>query len=265
VVDAFDSLIAPSFKADLFRYAYILNFGGCYFDHKMILRKPLREIIKPDDKLILCLDALIVSKDAPLRSIFTTKFYNAIFCAQPADYRVALVLDAVVKNIHQKKAEEMLAITGPRVMYTALMNGKDGRLVQEKEIRLKHSIHHKSFGEPDYRDYNVEDRTTNQIVLTKSYPSYRKPPGLSYSMLFSQGHVYYALLGQFAFWKVQVYSKHAKFVQAIYNATSNNCNNGTITIISSLKEDISVNFLNVETSKQKHMTLPSMGSVIFSF
>lgn len=264
VVDAFDSLIAPSFKADIFRYAYILKYGGCYFDHKMILRKPLREIIKPDDKLILCLDALIVSGHAPFSSIFATKFYNAIICAQPNDYRVAVVLDTVVSNVHLRKVDGMLAITGPRAMYTTLMNGKNGRLVEEKEIRLKHGIHHKNYGERDYRDYYIKDRTTNQLVLTKHYPSYTKPPEQSYSKLWKQGHVFYTLLGQFAFWKVQVYSKHAKFVQAIYTATSN-CNNGTILIVSYYREDIPVNFLHVGTSKQKKMTLPRMGNVVFSF
>lgn len=264
VVNAFDILIAPAFKADIFRYAYILKYGGCYFDHKMILRKPLREIIKADDKLILCLDALIVSGHAPLSSIFATKFYNAIICAQPGDYRLAVVLDTVVSNVHQHKVEGMLAITGPRAMYTTLMNGKNGKLVEENEIRLKHGIHHKNYGERDYRDYYIKDRTTNQVVLTKHYPSYTKPPDQSYSMLWKQGHIFYTLLGQFSFWKVQVYSRHAKFVQAIYTATSN-CNNGTILIVSYYHEDIPVHFLHVGTSKQTKRTLPLMGNVVFSF
>jgi mannosyltransferase OCH1-like enzyme len=56
ILRAYDLLLAGSFKADLFRYCYLYINGGCYFDCKQILRKPIRQLIEPDEEMILCND-----------------------------------------------------------------------------------------------------------------------------------------------------------------------------------------------------------------
>jgi len=50
------SLIAPEYiiaKCDFFRYMIIYHFGGVYFDMKSGAKKPLREIIKSDDEMVI--------------------------------------------------------------------------------------------------------------------------------------------------------------------------------------------------------------------
>jgi hypothetical protein len=54
IVDAFDIIIPGPIRSDLFRYAYLYKYGGCYFDCKMIIFKPLNKIIDSNDTLILC-------------------------------------------------------------------------------------------------------------------------------------------------------------------------------------------------------------------
>ena len=49
-------MINPKFgaaRADFFRYLVIYKHGGVYLDIKSTTTKPLREIIKPDDRYIL--------------------------------------------------------------------------------------------------------------------------------------------------------------------------------------------------------------------
>jgi hypothetical protein len=45
ILECYDLLVPGSYKADFFRFSYLYIFGGCYFDCKCTLRKPLREIL----------------------------------------------------------------------------------------------------------------------------------------------------------------------------------------------------------------------------
>ena len=56
ILNYYDKLIPGAFKADFFRYCFLYNEGGCYFDCKSILKIKLRDIIKEDDDLLLCKD-----------------------------------------------------------------------------------------------------------------------------------------------------------------------------------------------------------------
>ena len=56
IIDVYDLLVPGKIKADLFKYAYLYNNGGCYFNCKTILFKPLNKIIKVQDKIILYSD-----------------------------------------------------------------------------------------------------------------------------------------------------------------------------------------------------------------
>lgn len=134
LLQAYDVLVSATFKADLFRYAYLALRGGCYFDHKMILRQPLRSVILPKDKLLLCLDALPASGRAVVSVNEVKRLYNAIICAQRQDPRMYLVIDHVLSNIKQRKnAGSDLSLTGPVAFYEALHGH-----VNESEIRFKH-------------------------------------------------------------------------------------------------------------------------------
>ena len=56
IIDVYDLLVPGKIKADLFKYAYLYKNGGCYFNCKTILFKPLNKIIKVQDKIILYSD-----------------------------------------------------------------------------------------------------------------------------------------------------------------------------------------------------------------
>jgi len=45
ILECYDLLVPGSYRADFFRFSYFCIFGGCYFDCKCTLRKPLREIL----------------------------------------------------------------------------------------------------------------------------------------------------------------------------------------------------------------------------
>ena len=55
-LDVYDMIVPGAFRADLWRYCYLHTNGGCYFDCKMILRRPLRDIVDRQEECMLCLD-----------------------------------------------------------------------------------------------------------------------------------------------------------------------------------------------------------------
>jgi mannosyltransferase OCH1-like enzyme len=58
IINAYDSLILNIYRIDLFKYCWLYINGGCYSDYKSYLLKPLRIIIKPTDKYVLCTDTI---------------------------------------------------------------------------------------------------------------------------------------------------------------------------------------------------------------
>ncbi|MEM3857868.1 MAG: glycosyltransferase [Candidatus Micrarchaeaceae archaeon] len=126
VLYAFDSLKSGSFKADIFRCCYLYLYGGCYFDCKLINRTPLRDVIKEDDELILCLDRLSVPG-----------IYNAIILSAPKNDIFLQVITSVVNTINAKDYSDFHKLFGPTLWYSVYSN-----LSQEKKNKIKISIQH---------------------------------------------------------------------------------------------------------------------------
>jgi hypothetical protein len=185
VLDAYDSLIAKSFRADLFRYTYLYINGGCYFDNKMIDREPLREVIVPDDSFLVCSDALpngVGSKDLSQ----TTKFYNAVICASQKNENIKRTIDAVVDTITRRDPKDVdLAITGPVAFYRATIDHID-----DSNLRFKHWLAHKQHHR-HYRDYPVTEKLHGQVFLHKSYNGHTHSQGIRYGDLWRNGRIYY--------------------------------------------------------------------------
>lgn len=53
LTEAFDALTMPAERADIFRFLFLYNEGGVWSDIDMILRKPLREVLRPEDQLVV--------------------------------------------------------------------------------------------------------------------------------------------------------------------------------------------------------------------
>lgn len=68
VLATYDKVVPGAFKADLFRYAIVYIYGGCYFDSGLILNDPLRNFIRRSDRFL-------TTPDGPEKGI-----NNAFFC-----------------------------------------------------------------------------------------------------------------------------------------------------------------------------------------
>lgn len=108
VVKAYDSLIPGAFRADLWRYCMLYLYGGVYIDHKLIPLSPLRDVIRKDDALVICLE--------PKGGI---GLYNAFIACIPQHPLMKAAIDLCVSNVSNKRNDGMLAPTGPVCLYNA--------------------------------------------------------------------------------------------------------------------------------------------------
>ena len=161
-LNAFDLIVSGAFRADFFRYCYLYVNGGCYFDCKQILRKPLRNIINKDSSLILCKDIDI-------------GYFNAVMISVKNDSRILEAIEMIKNkiynfnnfyNIHDKNfghARTILSFTGP-VLLNEILTGKidnNNILLQHKnKIHLFHEYQRLCI---DYKD---------EIFITKNYKSF---------------------------------------------------------------------------------------------
>jgi len=107
VLEAYDTLVPGAYRADLFRYCYLYLNGGCYFDCKMILKKPLREWINKDDSVVLINDAI------------PNAFANGIMMMVKCDVRLLGCIYKIVKNVQEKTYNvDKLTISGPGLLYS---------------------------------------------------------------------------------------------------------------------------------------------------
>lgn len=176
---AYDLLISGAFKADLFRYCYLYINGGCYFDCKSILRKPLREIILSNDDFILCKD-------------IGTGYYNAVMMSIPKNNLVMDLIEVCVDNILNFKTkfnindinfnnvDNILSLTGPVLVYKILFNKIDSN----KVVKLNHLHNNNHYH--NYMKWFVEYK--GEYIITKQYYNYVSN-GIHYSDLWKNKKV----------------------------------------------------------------------------
>lgn len=150
IVDAYDILVPGAFKADLFRYGYLFIHGGCYFDDKTIARKSLREIIQPDDELLLCSD---VVDDSILNSIIMTCPKNFLF--------FRLLLSACDNILSYQTSRGMLYLTGPKLMHEIFKP-----LITESNLRFKHIVINNDFS--SYKNFKIVDKNSTALLFSKT-------------------------------------------------------------------------------------------------
>eukprot|EP01033_Poteriospumella_lacustris_P006079 gene6078-4366_t len=219
VVEAYDILIAPSFKADVFRYAYLALRGGCYFDHKMILRRPLRSVIGANDSLLVCSDALVHSGAAAETLSETKRLYNAVICSAKQEPRMWRTLAYVIQNIYRRHSVGSdLSLTGPIAFYEAIAQN-----LTENELRFKHGFFGKgrSLSAPGkrYQDYFVKEKVSDGLFLTKHYKDFVQDPGTKYGNLWRSQIIYYELLGKYGAWKMYTYPGQRQCLQPKFDSS----------------------------------------------
>jgi mannosyltransferase OCH1-like enzyme len=188
VLKAYDMLISGAFKAHIFRYCYLYINGGCYFDCKSILRKPLRDIISSNDDLILC-------KDIGLG------YYNGIMMSIPQNNLILKCIYESVDNILKfnikydmnnpefNNIDTILSLTGPILLYNIISNEEDldikNNINNIVKLHHKHNSNHYHIYMTLYIEYNGE------YIITKQYHNYISN-GTHYSELWINKKVIYS-------------------------------------------------------------------------
>jgi len=173
VLKAYDTLIPGAFKADLFRYCYLYIHGGCYFDDKTIIRKPLRDIIRNDDELLLCIDYEFRNSNNRRHG---NSYLNSIIMTVEKNDNIKILISECVNNILYNQDKfyklmennvvcDMLLLTGPRLVFEVLKNR-----ITDNNLRFKHII--KEHNRGNYKNFMIIDIDTNELIFTKSHCKY---------------------------------------------------------------------------------------------
>jgi hypothetical protein len=105
---AYISLVPGAYRADFWRYCMLYKFGGIYVDAKTTCLRPLDEIIRPDDELIL------------VRDIPKSCLLNGFIACRPAHPLLSIVIERVLQNIESHSyGTSPLDITGPHIFAKA--------------------------------------------------------------------------------------------------------------------------------------------------
>jgi len=195
VVDAYDFLVPGAFKADLFRYAYLYERGGCYIDCKMVAKKSLsRYIASRSESLVLCVD--YERSNTLDRGYPVTSYLNAIMCAAPRSEIMLQMRTACVDNIlsrqdyfskafHRSGFTEVLDMTGPTLLYRIAQP-----LIDPSQLRLKHVILNND--ETIASNFQIVDIDSGELVLEKTCDLSGEPRSQPhYSILWREGCLFY--------------------------------------------------------------------------
>ena len=119
--EAYDKLYIKAMQADFFRYCVVYKLGGCYFDSKMMMKKPIRDIIQPDKDNVYCFD--LGDKD----------MHNGIFFSIPGASNLHNFIQKIVDDIHYNRTNgNVFTFTGPTVFYNFCANQNTClRLIQD--------------------------------------------------------------------------------------------------------------------------------------
>lgn len=125
---SYNLLVPGSFKADLLRYCFLYNKGGCYGNTKQILRRPICTFLNPNNTILLCKDIEqnIIINDM----IFSSKNNNIM----------EKVIKDCIYNITNKIGKDVYDITG-----TIFFNNSLKNIVNDNNLILYNNIINKAY------------------------------------------------------------------------------------------------------------------------
>ena len=138
VLKAYDRLVPYAYKADLGRYALLLQHGGWYFDIGTRLHTAIQ--FQPEIELVLFREQLLAGN-------CTWACQNAVLFARPGHPVFQRALERVLWNVKQELyGANTLCPTGPIVLGRALAQVDPDlhTLVVGESIRLTPTHHHKN-------------------------------------------------------------------------------------------------------------------------
>jgi mannosyltransferase OCH1-like enzyme len=87
ILEAYDKCFEKNIKIDIFKYAYLYKYGGCYFDEKFIIKKPIDNLFEDNDDIVICDDD------------YDKSYYNGIICVCPNHPSILECLNNSVENV----------------------------------------------------------------------------------------------------------------------------------------------------------------------
>lgn len=87
ILEAYDKCYEKNIKIDIFKYAYLYKYGGCYFDEKFIIKKPIDNLFDDSDDIVICDDD------------YDKSYYNGIICISPNHPSMLECLNNSVDNV----------------------------------------------------------------------------------------------------------------------------------------------------------------------
>lgn len=104
----YDAIVPTAYKADIWRYAILSKFGGCYADLTQTLDVSYSDLCQGVDG-VFCRDYGM--------HFHINDLYNAVMCSLPGDKIVQRALTQSIRNIRNRYyGGNPLAITGPIVL-----------------------------------------------------------------------------------------------------------------------------------------------------
>jgi hypothetical protein len=183
---AFDNLVPGSFKADLWRYIALYNFGGVYLDIDLVQLAHLRDIIREQDTFLSAHDL------QPLAPPFS--IYQAFMAVTPHHPALLQIINDTVTNVESVRAySSCLEPTGP------IMFGKSLNRFRQREVNTAFFPGSNSLG-PDYElvlyqhlpKCVVHPFTKQPIFLTK-YNGYQENLPANHYSRFSNFRDYFKI------------------------------------------------------------------------
>jgi mannosyltransferase OCH1-like enzyme len=165
ILMAYDKIIPKALKSDIFRICFIYINGGCYFDHKQILMKPLREWIQPHDKYVMC-------DDEP-----ELWMHNGIFASIPKSEHLYNCLLKMIYLIHQETFIYWADLTGPRIFY-------DYTYMLHRPLKVIKGS--------QFKEQRIIQKSTQNILLYRCYFTYyQQERNECYDTLYRQKKLFY--------------------------------------------------------------------------
>jgi mannosyltransferase OCH1-like enzyme len=175
---SYDLLVPGAYKADLLRYCFLYHSGGCYFDCKQILKKPIRTFLENTKKLLLCND------------VIEKALLNAVIFSIPKNIIIEKTIKDCVFNIINKLGTNALDITGPTFFYKSIK-----KYINEDNLLLQNNRPPNNFDDfcNDYYGNNIKLIKNNEIVLYRFYKGYYTDylDKNHYGKLYALNEVYY--------------------------------------------------------------------------
>lgn len=146
-LNIYDRIISKTYKSDLFRYIWLYKNGGCYFDHKFVLKEPLDTLMNLNTSNILCWD------------LGNDKLQNGIMMAKPNENFLLEIINKIIRNVEKNfYGQNSLEPTGPLLLYNIAKN---------ENILLRFER-----PSPNYREETIVIESTKKLFGYRYYSQY---------------------------------------------------------------------------------------------